>query len=95
MMFILFFGFQFIICCCGEVLSGECEMSYVYYFFFCVFEDLFDYIDEFVMVVYELFCKFLFEKFVGVVECYFKERLVCKFFVVVVGLQYGFKKKDI
>ena len=81
-----FSGFQLIIRRRGEVLSGECEMSYVHHLLSRVPEDLPDYIDELVTAAHELFRKFPPEKLVGAVERYLKERSVCEFFVVVVGL---------
>lgn len=69
----VYFGAALIIRRRGEVLSGECEMSYVHHLLSRVPEDLPDYIDELVTAAHKLFCKFPPEKLVGAVERYLKE----------------------
>lgn len=71
----VYFGAALIIRRRTEVLSGECEMSYVHHLLSRVPEDLPDYVDELVLAAHALFLKFPPEKLVGSVERYLQESM--------------------
>lgn len=69
----VYFGAALIIRRRSEVLSGECEMSYVHHLLSRIPEDLPDYAEELITAAHAMFRKFPPEKLVGAVERYLKE----------------------
>ncbi|KAM7444840.1 hypothetical protein ABFA07_006632 [Porites harrisoni] len=71
----VYFGAALVIRRRADVLSGECEMSYVHHLLSRIPDDLPDYVEELVTASHSLFCKFPPEKLAGAAERYLKESM--------------------
>lgn len=71
----VYFGAAIVIRRRADVLSGECEMSYVHHLLSRIPDDFPDYVEELVTAAHSLFRKFPPEKLAGAVERYLKESM--------------------
>ncbi|KAJ7365036.1 hypothetical protein OS493_007677 [Desmophyllum pertusum] len=71
----VYFGAALVIRRRTDVLSGECEMSFVHHLLSRVPDDLPDYVEELITTAHSLFCKYPPEKLAGAVERYLKESM--------------------
>ncbi|XP_078365637.1 TBC1 domain family member 20-like [Oculina patagonica] len=71
----VYFGAALVIRRRTDVLTGECEMSYVHHLLSRIPDDLPDYVEELITTAHSLFCKYPPEKLAGAVERYLKESM--------------------